>query len=141
MKYDSKIDEEAYKRGTSVYFPTSVLPMLPKELSNGICSLNEGVDRLTLTCQMLVDEEGNIRSHKIFESVINSKGRLNYTEAYKVLCGEKADAKHEKFKEELLLMNNLSKAITEKNKKNGTLDFEIPEVQFVFDDNGMAVDF
>ena len=141
VKYDSKIDEEAYKRGTSVYFPTSVLPMLPKELSNGICSLNEGVDRLTLTCQMLVDEEGNIRSHKIFESVINSKGRLNYTEAYKVLCGEKADAKHEKFKEELLLMNNLSKAITEKNKKNGTLDFEIPEVQFVFDDNGMAVDF
>ncbi len=141
VKYDSKIDEEAYKRGTSVYFPTSVLPMLPKELSNGICSLNEGVDRLTLTCQMLVDEEGNIRSHKIFESVINSKGRLNYTEAYKVLCGEKADAKHEKFKEELLLMNNLSKAITEKNKKNGTLDFEIPEVQFVFDDNGMAIDF
>lgn len=141
VKYDTALDEEAYKRGTSVYFPTSVLPMLPKELSNGICSLNEGVDRLALTCEMLVDEEGNIKSHKIFESVINSKGRLNYTEAYKVLCGKKADAKHEKFKEELLLMNTLSRIITEKNRKNGTLDFEIPEVQFVFDDKGMAVDF
>lgn len=141
VKYDSKLDEEAYKRGTSVYFPTSVLPMLPKELSNGICSLNEGVDRLTLTCQMLVDEEGNIKSHEIFESVINSKGRLNYTETYKVLCGQKGDEKHEKFREELLLMNSLSRAISEKNRKNGTLDFEIPEVQFKFDESGRAVDF
>lgn len=141
VKYDSKIDEEAYKRGTSVYFPTSVLPMLPKELSNGICSLNEGVDRLTITCQMLVDEEGNVKSHQIYESVINSKGRLNYTETYKVLCGEKADEKHEMFRDDLLLMNRLSKAISDKNKKNGTLDFEIPEVQFVFDENGIAVDF
>lgn len=141
VKYDSKLDEEAYKRGTSVYFPTSVLPMLPKQLSNGICSLNEGEDRLTLTCQMLVDEEGNIKLHEIFESVINSKGRLNYTETYKVLCGEHADAKHEKFKDELLLMNKLSRAISDKNRRNGTLDFEIPEVQFVFDEKGMAVDF
>lgn len=141
VKYDSKLDEEAYKRGTSVYFPTSVLPMLPKELSNGICSLNEGVDRLTLTCQMLVDEEGVIKSHEIFESVINSKGRLNYTQTYKVLCGEKADEKHEKFKEQLLLMGKISQAISKRNHDNGTLDFEIPEVQFVFDESGMAVDF
>ena len=141
VKYDSCLDEEAYKRGTSVYFPTSVLPMLPKELSSGICSLNEGVDRLTLTCEMEVDKQGDIKSHKIYESVIKSKGRLNYTETFKVLSGQKADAKHESFKDELLLMNELSKTISQKNRENGTLDFEIPEVQFKFDESGMAVDF
>lgn len=141
VKCDCKIDEEAYKRGTSVYFPTTVLPMLPKELSNGICSLNEGVDRLTLTCQMLVDEEGNVKKYDIFESVINSKGRLNYDEAYKVICGERGDDKHEEFRQDLLLMNTLSNAISKKNRDNGTLDFEIPEVQFVFDEGGRAIDF
>lgn len=141
VKYDSAIDDEAYNRGTSVYFPTSVLPMLPKELSNGICSLNEGEDRLTLTCEMKVDRDGNVKEHKIYESVIRSVARLNYTNVYKVLCDKKADEKHEKVKNELKLMHELSLKIQEKNKKNGSLDFEIPEVQFVFDSNGMAVDF
>ena len=141
VKYDSALDEEAFNRGTSVYFPTSVLPMLPKELSNGICSLNENVDRLTLTCEMVVDKNGNVKSHKIYESVIRSKARLNYTNSYKVLCGLKADEKHESVKNELMLMHKLSKILEEKNEKNGTLDFEIPEVQFIFDENGMAIDF
>lgn len=141
VKYDTELDKEAWTRGTSVYFPTSVLPMLPKELSNGICSLNEGVERLTLTCEMTLDEEGNVKAHKIYESVINSKARLNYTNVYKVLCGEKADEKTESVKEELLLMGALAKRIEENNKKMGSLDFEIPEVQFVFDENGMAVGF
>lgn len=141
VKYESKVDEEAYKRGTSVYFPTSVLPMLPKELSNGICSLNEGVLRLTLTCEMEVDKEGNVKSHKIYESVIKSVARLNYTNVYKVLCDESADEKTESVKEELKIMHELSKKVQERNKQNGYLDFEIPEVQFVFDENGMAVDF
>lgn len=141
VKYDSALDEEAYRRGTSVYFPTSVLPMLPKELSNGICSLNEGVERLALTCEMEVDKDGIVRSHKIYESVIKSVARLNYTNVYKVLCGEKADKKTESVKKHLKLMHELSLKIQEKNKKNGSLDFEIPEVQFVFDENGMAVDF
>jgi len=141
VKYDSALDQEAYKRGTSVYFPTSVLPMLPKELSNGICSLNEGVERLALTCEMEVDEEGNVKSHKIYESVIKSKARLNYTQTYKVLCDEESDEKTQSLANELKLMHRLSKKIQEKNKINGYLDFEIPEVQFVFDENGMAVDF
>ncbi len=141
VKYNTALDEEAYRRGTSVYFPTSVLPMLPKELSNGICSLNEGEERLALTCEMEVDKEGNVKSHKLYESVIKSVARLNYTNVYKVLCGEKADEKTESVKEQLKIMYKLSLLIQEKNKRNGSLDFEIPEVQFVFDEKGVAVDF
>jgi ribonuclease R len=141
VKYDSALDGEAYNRGTSVYFPTSVLPMLPKELSNGICSLNEGVERLTLTCEMTVDKNGNVKSHKIYQSVIKSVARLNYTNVYKVLIGEEADEKTQKVAQELKIMHELSLKIQEKNAQNGCLDFEIPEVQFVFDDKGMAVGF
>ena len=141
VKYETDVDEEAYKRGTSVYFPTSVLPMLPKELSNGICSLNENVERLTLTCEMLVGEDGEVKSHKIYESVIKSKARLNYTNVQKVLSGNEADEKTMSVKEELLIMHKLSSILQEKYRKNGSLDFEIPEVQFVFDENGMAIDF
>lgn len=141
VKYETLVDEEAYKRGTSVYFPTSVLPMLPKELSNGICSLNENVERLTLTCEMLVGEDGQVKSHKIYESVIKSKARLNYTNVYKVLIGQKADEKTMSVAKELKLMHKLSLTIQENNIANGSLDFEIPEVQFVFDENGMAIDF
>ena len=141
VKYETALDEEAFKRGTSVYFPTSVLPMLPKELSNGICSLNENVERLTLTCEMVVTSQGDVKSHKIYESVIKSKARLNYTDVYKVLCDESADEKHESVREELKLMHELSQIIQEKNRRNGSLDFDIPEVQFVFDEQGMAVDF
>ena len=141
VKYDSAVDEEAYNRGTSVYFPTSVLPMLPKELSNGICSLNEGVDRLTLSCVMKVNEEGQIVSHEIFESVIRSCARLNYTEVNKLFVGEDCDEKTKSVAEHLHIMHELSLKIQEKNRRAGYLDFEIPEVQFVFDENGMAVDF
>lgn len=141
VKYDSAVDEEAYNRGTSVYFPTSVLPMLPKELSNGICSLNEGVDRLALSCVMKVNEEGEVLSHEIFESVIKSCARLNYTDVNKLFIGEECDEKTKSVAEQLNIMHELSLKIQEKNKRAGYLDFEIPEVQFVFDENGMAVDF
>lgn len=140
VKEGSQIDEEAYNRGTSVYFPTSVLPMLPIKLSNGICSLNEGVERLTLSCIMEINQNGEVVSHQIYEGVIKSCARLTYTEVYKVLCGEKASAKAEKVKKDLLLMLELSKILQEKRKREGSLDFEIPEVEFVFDENGMAVD-
>ena len=141
VKYNTLLDEEAFNRGTSVYFPTSVLPMLPKELSNGICSLNENVERLTLSCIMTLDEDANVISHEICESVIKSKARLNYTNVYKVLCDEEADEKTESVKEELKIMHEISKKIQARKSREGTLDFEIPEVQFIFDENGMAVDF
>ena len=138
--YDSAIDQEAYNRGTSVYFPTSVLPMLPVKLSNGICSLNEGQERLTLSCIMEVDKNGNVVSHKICEGVIKSCARLTYTEVYAALQGKKTTEKASKLKEHFSVMLTLSKILQEKRKQEGSLDFEIPEVQFVFDQNGMAVD-
>ncbi len=141
VKYNSLLDEEAFNRGTSVYFPTSVLPMLPKQLSNGICSLNEGVIRLTLTCEMKLDKDGNVKEHKIYESFIKSKARLNYDDVYKLLCGQKSDDKTESVKESLLLMNELAHILEKKSREKGSLDFEVPEVQFKFDENGMAVGF
>jgi len=139
VKQGSCIDEEAFNRATSVYFPTSVLPMLPVKLSNGICSLNEGVERLTLSCIMQVDKRGNVVSHKICESVIKSVGRLNYDEVYKVLCGKKADAKHQKVKKSLLLMHELSRILQENRKNMGSIDFEIGETAFIFDEKGCAI--
>ena len=141
VKNDTAVDDEAYNRGTSVYFPTSVLPMLPKELSNGICSLNEGVDRLTLSCVMKINEDGEVISHEIFESIIRSRARLNYTAVNKLFLGEDCDEKTKSVADQLHLMHQLSLKIQEKSKQKGYLDFEIPEVQFVFDENGMAVDF
>ncbi len=139
VKHKSIIDEEAFNRATSVYFPTSVLPMLPKKLSNGICSLNENVERLTLSCIMQIDKKGKVKSHQICESVIKSVGRLNYTETYKVLCGQKADEKHMKVKDSLLVMHELSKLLQANRKTEGSIDFEIGESQFIFDEQGMAI--
>lgn len=140
VKYYSSLDQEAYNRGTSVYFPTSVLPMLPIKLSNGICSLNEGVERLTLSCIMEVDKNGTVISHQICEGVIKSCARLTYTEVYAALQGKTTTAKASKLKKHFLMMLELSKILQEKRKREGSLDFEIPEVEFVFDQNGMAID-
>ncbi len=134
VKDNSHLDEEAYKRGTSVYFPNMVLPMLPKELSNGICSLNEGQDRYTLTVEMEIDENGEILDHKIYESVIKSCHRVTYDDAYAVLCGEHIE-KIEDIAEELKIMNQLSKIIENRRVKNGALDLEIAESEIAVDEN------
>ena len=136
----SIIDEEAYRRGTSVYFPTSVLPMLPKSLSNGICSLNEGVERLTLSCIMKVDFNGKVIDHKICESFIKSKARLTYDEVYDALKLGKTNDKTKKLLPDFKIMRELCDILEQNQEKRGALDLEIPEVQFVFDDKGMAVD-
>ena len=136
VKYNTELDNEAYLRGTSSYFPNLVLPMLPKELSNGICSLNEGVDRLTLSCIMEVKPTGEVVDYKICESVINSKKRFTYDEVYAILCEEKqACEAFAQFKESIILMNELSKILGDVKKANGMLNLDIPEVYFELDEN------
>lgn len=139
VKQGNVFDEEAYKRGTSVYFPTSVLPMLPKGLSNGICSLNEGVERLTLSCIMKVDFNGKVIDYKICEAVIKSVARLTYKEVYAALKGT-TNEKTAPLQKDFLLMRELCDILEANTTKRGALDLDLPEVQFVFDENGMAVD-
>ena len=136
---DSVIDEEAYRRGTSVYFPTSVLPMLPRSLSNGICSLNEGVERLTLSCIMKVNFQGEVIDHKICESVIKSKARLTYDEVYEALSEGKVNDKTKDLLSHFKTMRELCDILEANAVKRGSLDLEVPEVEFIFDDRGIAV--
>ncbi len=140
VKQGNVFDEEAFKRGTSVYFPTSVLPMLPKGLSNGICSLNEGVERLTLSCIMKVDFDGKVIDYEICESFIKSVARLTYKEVHEALTEEKFNEKTQKLHEHFVIMRELCDILEANTIKRGALDLDVPEVQFVFDDSGMAVD-
>lgn len=140
IKQGSPIDEEAFDRGTSTYFPITVLPMLPKSLSNGICSLNEGVERLTLSCIIKLDCEANVLDYKIKESVIKSNARLTYNEVYPILIEQDSTEKANKFKKELLLMGKLAKILQNNREKRGALDLDIPEAEFVFNAEGYVVD-
>ena len=134
VRKDSVIDKEAFKRGTSVYFPNLVLPMLPRELSNGICSLNERVDRLALSCFMEFDKNAELVSHKICESIINSKKRFTYTKVQAIFEGDKDEAPE--LINALLEMRGLAKQIEEKRVKRGAIEFNIPEVQISLNELG-----
>ena len=134
VKKDNVFDKEAYKRGTSVYFPNLVLPMLPRELSNGICSLNERVDRLALSCFMEFDKNANLVDYKICESIINSKKRFTYTEVQRVFDG--ANDQPQELIDELLLMRGLASQLEKKRHDRGAIEFNIPEVQVYLNDLG-----
>ena len=142
VKYETPLDREAFKRGTSTYFPNAVFPMLPKQLSNGICSLNEGVDRLTLSCLMKIDEKGKVISHKICESVIKSKARMTYTNVTKILEGDKELCKKYDFLvEDLKRMEKLALTLEKVRKNRGCLNFDIPEPKIILDENLDIVKF
>ena len=134
VKRDNVFDKEAFKRGTSVYFPNLVLPMLPRELSNGICSLNERVDRLALSCFMEFDKNANLVDYKICESIINSKKRFTYTEVQRVFDG--ANDQPKELIEKLTLMRGLAKQLEDLRVKRGAIEFNIPEVQVYLNDLG-----
>ena len=137
VPYNSAIDKEAFQRGTSVYFPSLVLPMLPRELSNGICSLNEGVARLALTVEIEYDEEGSVLGYDFFESVIESKKRFTYTIVQKILEGDKEEiSKNKEFVTPLVEMNKLAKQLLTKRVNNGSLELNIPEVFIELNDLG-----
>ena len=120
VQKDGILDKEAYKRGTSVYFCDRVVPMLPKELSNGICSLNEGVDRLTLSCMMKIDKDGNVVSHEICSSFIRSKHRMTYTSVFKMLEGdEEENKKYADIADIIHNMGELSDLLLKKRQERG----------------------
>lgn len=134
VKKDNVFDKEAFKRGTSVYFPNLVLPMLPRELSNGICSLNERVDRLAISCFMEFDKNADLVSYKICESIINSKKRFTYTKVQEIFDGSKDE--NPELINALLTMRTLAKQIEEKRDLRGAIEFNIPEVQVSLNDLG-----
>lgn len=142
VQYNSALDKEALKRGTSVYLADRVIPMLPKKLSNGICSLNAGEDRLALSCLMDIDKKGRVVSHRIVESVIHVKERMSYTDVKKILLQE--DEELAECYEELLpmffQMKELSELLRNRRKKRGAIDFDFPESKLVLDERGKVID-
>ncbi|BDR56724.1 ribonuclease R [Xylocopilactobacillus apis] len=136
----SALDQEAYKRGTSTYLVGEVVPMLPFKLSNGICSLNPDVDRLTMTCEMEIDGDGKVLNHQIFPSVIRSKGRLTYNLVNDTFEGKKVPDNYEKLRSTLEKMRDLHLILNEMRIKRGAIEFEEREPQIVLDQQGHPVD-
>lgn len=138
----SPLDKEALKRGTSVYLVDRVIPMLPHRLSNGICSLNAGVDRLALSCIMEIDGKGNVVGHKIAETVINVDRRMSYTSVKKIL--EDKDEAERKEYEPLVpmfeLMQELAAILREKRRQRGSIDFDFPETKIILDAKGRPLE-
>ena len=138
---NSPLDKEAMKRGTSVYFPGSVVPMLPKVLSNGICSLNPLEDRLTLSVICKINSDGDILEHRICEGIICSKERMTYDDVTAILEGDKGLCdKYSHIYPDLCLMKELASIFREKRMSKGSIDFDFPETKIVTDDNGKAID-
>ena len=146
----SNLDKEAILRGTSIYMMDRVIPMLPKELSNGICSLNANEDRLALSVIMEIDKNGKVVSSDIRKSVINVKKRMSYTGVYKILRyieGEELSKEElesiEQYMDEIEFykdMNALAKILKVKRVKDGALDLDVPESKIILDENGIAID-
>lgn len=137
----SALDKEALKRGTSVYLADRVIPMLPEKLSNGICSLNAGEDRLALSCIMTIGPTGEIIDHEIAETVIRVDRRMSYTGVAAVLAGDrKAQEEHGEFVPMIFLMKELSDRIRERRGKRGSIDFDFPETKVILDENGKPMD-
>lgn len=134
VKEGTKLDEEAYQRGTSVYLVDRVLPMLPHKLSNGICSLNENEDRFAFTCDMLIDNKGKVIKYDIYKSIIRSRKKMTYEEVNKILEENITPSGYEDFKDTLLLMNELSKILRKKMIGRGYIEFESTEAKIKVDE-------
>lgn len=141
VKDGTALDNEAIARGTSIYIPGTVIPMLPKKLSNGICSLNEGVERLSLAIDITYDEDGNVISSNIFKAVIKVTKRMSYEKVYCVLNGKNDEILKEymPYKDDIFLMRELAQILNKKRVKNGSINFDLPETKVVLDDDGNVV--
>lgn len=141
VKPNSLLDQEALIRGTSIYMLGRVIPMLPRELSNGICSLNAGEDRFTLSCTMEIDKNGNVKSSEIYKAVINVTERMTYTDVQKILDNSDVDIikKYEKHINEFKLMEELALILKQKRLEKGYLNLDIPESKIELDSEGRAI--
>ncbi|MDR2295703.1 MAG: ribonuclease R [Clostridiales Family XIII bacterium] len=141
VKEGSRLDKEALHRGTSIYLLDQVVPMLPVSLSNGICSLNEGVDRLTLSVDISIDADGEVLGHTIYESVIRSKARLVYTDISDLLeTGDPAlKERYAEIHDDLLLMASLAQSLQKRREARGSIDFDLDEAKISLDENGIPV--
>jgi len=142
VKEGSALDKEALKRGTSVYLVDRVIPMLPHKLSNGICSLNPGEDRLALSCFMDIDQKGNVISHEIAETVIRSDRRMTYTNVAKIVeeQDEKLIEEYKEFVPMFMLMLELSEILKKRRHRRGAINFDFPECKITVDENGKPVE-
>lgn len=142
VKEGSNLDKEAFLRGTSVYMLDRVIPMLPQKLSNGICSLNEGEDRFTLSVEMEIDPSGQVIDSNVFKAVIRVTKRMSYTSVTKIL--ENSDkqivSKYKDYIDEFKKMEELAKILEKRRKDLGSLDLDIPESKITLDENGKAID-
>ena len=142
VREKTELDKEAYLRGTSIYMLGRVIPMLPRELSNGICSLNAGEDRYTLSCSMEITPKAKIVSSDIYKGVIRVTERMCYTDVQKILdrSDEAILKRYEKYISYFDLMAELANILKVKRKENGYLNLEIPESKIILDENGVAID-
>lgn len=134
---NSPLDNDAKERGTSVYFPSQVIPMLPEALSNGLCSLNPAVDRLCMVCEMVINADGETESYQFHQAVMNSKARLTYTDVAAMLVDQNSElkTKYADVLPGLETMYDLYNVMLTSRGNRGAIDFEMTETQFIFDDN------
>lgn len=133
----SMLDQEAFKRGNSVYLVDRVLPMFPKEISNGICSLNPNEDKLTFTCEMEIDQNGKVVDSDTYKSVIKSVRRMTYTNVNRMIAGEEEALKeYSDIKDMVMEMLELSKIIRQVKYNRGSIDFDLPEIKLILDEDG-----
>lgn len=142
VREKTELDKEAYLRGTSIYMLGRVIPMLPRELSNGICSLNAGQDRLTLSCSMEITPKAKVVTSDIYKGVINVTERMTYTDVQKII--DKSDnevlERYKNYISDFELMAELATILKEKRRENGYLNLDIPESKIILDKDGYAVD-
>lgn len=140
VRPNTALYNSAYERGTSSYLADKVLPMLPHELSNGICSLNPNVERLAISVTMQIDDKGIVKDYDIFPSVIKSRKQMTYKCVNKILEENTVPDGYEEFKDSLLLMHELAQILRKKMVRNGYIEFEIPEAKIIQDENGKCID-
>ncbi len=141
VEQDSLLDKEAYLRGTSIYMLGRVIPMLPRELSNGICSLNQGEDRFTLSCSMKINNKGEVIDSKVYKAVIRVTERMNYKDVQSILdkSDEEVLKRYEKYIPEFEKMSELAKILKKRRIENGYLNLDIPESKIELDEEGFAI--